>query len=174
MKKGVHKMNEIAWQLYPCSRQVTPLLKDVIDVFETNSDEISSDCHELRSDDVLAILQRQLIEIGFNVETSKKEKICVPVLFGRNGIMDKHFDADAYHSDGVVLEVEAGRAVDNHNFLKDLFQAIMMQNVKQLIICVRKDYRGSDNFETICRWFATLYASERLTLPLDSILIIGY
>ena len=74
----------------------------------------------------------------------------------------------------VVLEVEAGRAVDNNQFLKDLFQACVMHEVKYLAVAVRKVYRGAKNFETVCRFFDTLYASNRFALPLDGILVIGY
>jgi hypothetical protein len=49
------------------------------------------------------------------------QKIHVPVLFGANGKVEKSFDADAYSPKaGFVLEVEAGRAVANNQFLKDL------------------------------------------------------
>ena len=39
--------------------------------------------------------------LGFKVETGKKavEKISVPVLFGLNGIPEKSFEADAYHTE---------------------------------------------------------------------------
>ncbi|HLM81280.1 MAG TPA: hypothetical protein VK302_11720 [Terriglobales bacterium] len=117
------------------------------------------------------------MEIGFEVEAGKSrdEKVCVPVLFGRDGAPEKSFDADAYHrTGGFVLEVEAGRGVVNNQFLKDLFQACMMHEVKYLAIAIRKVYRGDKNFETVCRFFDTLYASNRLTLPLEGILVIGY
>ena len=43
------------------------------------------------------------------------------MLFGLNDQIDKSFNADAVSSDGkIVIEVEAGRAVDNNQFLKIL------------------------------------------------------
>jgi hypothetical protein len=99
----------------------------------------------------------------------------VPVLFGLNGKVSKSFDADAYHPDeGFVIEIEAGRAVSNYQFLKDLFQACMMHDVSYLAIAVRNSYRTSNDFEKVQSFFDTLYASNRLTLPLKGILIIGY
>ena len=50
---------------------------------------------------------------------------------------------------GCVLEVEAGRAFDNNQFLKDIFQACMMDDVVHLAISVRNSYRGSDDFERL-------------------------
>ena len=66
-----------------------------------------------------------LHSLGFTVEAGKKkaDKITVPVLFGLNGKFEKSFDADAHHRTAkFVVEVEAGRAVVNNQFLKDFFQ----------------------------------------------------
>jgi hypothetical protein len=106
---------------------------------------------------------------------SKGEKVPIPVLFGLNNKIDKHFDADAVSSDGkIVLEVEAGRAVDNYQFLKDIFQASMMFGVEYLVLAVRNDYRGSDDFHKIYTFLEILYISNRMHLPLKGILLIGY
>ena len=98
-----------------------------------------------------------------------------------NGKVEKSFEADAYHGEqGYVLEVEAGRAVVNNQFLKDLFQACMMHEVRYLGIAVRNSYTSgvkktvSKDFERVITFFDTLYASDRLKLPLEGILIIGY
>ena len=74
----------------------------------------------------------------------------------------------------MVIEIEAGRAVANYQFLKDIFQACVMHDVEQLVIAVRNDYRGSDDFDVVTNFMDTLYASNRLNLPLKGILIIGY
>ncbi len=111
------------------------------------------------------------------METGKKrdEKVSVPVLFGLNGRVEKYFDADAYHEqEGFVVEVEAGQAVANNYFHEDLFQACTMHDVWYLAIAVRNVYRGSRDFERVLRFFDVLYASNRITLPLKGVLIIGY
>ncbi|QYK54291.1 MAG: hypothetical protein KF824_05185 [Fimbriimonadaceae bacterium] len=131
----------------------------------------------MSSNEVLSKISMRLQTLGFEVESGKKadNKISVPVLFGKNGAIFKSFDADAFHKElGIVLEVEAGRAVANNQFLKDLFQACMMQEVQTLCVAVRKNYRGGNDFDTVCKFFETLYASNRLSLPLKEILIIGY
>jgi hypothetical protein len=167
----------IEWQFYPRSKQATPLAIAVVGSFQSSSHVICSTNNTSSSNKVLEAVRHRLLELGFTVEAGKRrdEKVCVPVLFGRNGGLEKSFEADAYHQlEGFVLEVEAGRAVDNNQFLKDLFQACMMNEVRYLAIAVRRVYRGDRNFETVCRFFDTLYASNRLKLPLDGILIIGY
>jgi len=115
--------------------------------------------------------------LGFQVETGKKadQKVKVPVLFGRNGRIEKSFDADAWHREGhMVLEAEAGRGFTNNQFLKDLFQACMMHDVDYCAIAVRNLYIASQDFESIAAFFETLYASRRLMIPLKGILLIGY
>ncbi len=105
----------------------------------------------------------------------KKEKINIPVLYGPNGIIKKSFEADAYNEDEkYVIEVEAGRAVTNYQFLKDLFQACMMQDANYLCIAVRNQYRTSKDYLKVFNFFDTLYKSDRIELPLDGILLIGY
>ena len=78
----------------------------------------------------------------------------------------------------MVIEVEAGRAVVNNQFLKDLFQASMMQGIRYLGIAVRRTYRKggrqSKDYAQVVTFFETLYASNRLDLPLKGVLLIGY
>lgn len=167
----------INYQLFPKSQQISSDLLAVVNVFQTNEDSISSKTQELSSNEVLSVLTDGLEKIGFTVEKSKKkdDKIKIPVLFGRNGNLEKSFDADGVNlTTKTVIEVEAGRGVTNYQFLKDLFQACMMQEIDVLIIAIRNNYKGNSDFETVVTFFDTLYASDRLTLPLKRILIIGY
>lgn len=170
-------MTTIQYQYYPKSQLLPEVLRHVVDVFVAQEYLISSQTHHLHSNDVLHILSNSFTSLGFKVEVSKRseDKIRIPVLFGRNGVMEKYFEADCYHpTQNVVIEIEAGRAVVNYQFLKDIFQACVMHDVEQLVIAVRNDYRGHDDFETVNNFIDTLYASNRLNLPLKGILIIGY
>ena len=162
---------------YPKSDAAPKIANKVISVFDAVSAEIDSTIHTLKSNSVLAALSAGLTAAGFIVESDKtaEGKVKVPVLFGRNGRLEKSFDADAFHRDsGFVLEVEAGRGVVNNQFLKDLFQACMMHDVFYLGIAIRNVYRKSPDFDKVVRFFDTMYASNRLTLPLKDILVIGY
>lgn len=168
----------INWAFFPQSEKPTPLVEQVVKVFEKNAEQIDSKTNDKQeSNVVLEKLSADLSHIGFKVEKGKKkaDKIHIPVLFGRNGIVEKAFEADALHFEGkFVLEVEAGRAVANYQFLKDLFQACMMQEVDYLGIAVRNQYTTSKDFERVFTFFDTLYKSNRLSLPLKGILIVGY
>lgn len=108
-------------------------------------------------------------------ENRQNKKINVPVLFGLNNEIDKCFNADALKNDGkIVIEVEAGRATENNQFLKDLFQSCMMFNVEYLVLAVRNEYRGHKDFEIVYTFLETLYISNRIQLPLKGVLLIGY
>lgn len=167
----------IDWQYYPKSKEAPKLLLQVVELFKAAAPHISSQNKELKSNEVLAFLREGLKGLEFEVEMGPKidDSVAVPVLFGRRGIIAKSFKADAFHrAAGVVVEVEAGRAVDNNQFLKDLFQACMMADTRFLVIAVRLLYRGHQDFRTVLAFFDTLYASGRLQLPLDGVLVIGY
>jgi len=167
----------LKYQLFPRSFGITQEVIDVIQCFENNYVSIKSPENNLNSDGVLKVIAKELKLLNFKVEESKAkdDKIKVPVLFSLNNKIDKFFDADAVSFDEkIVLEVEAGRAYVNNQFLKDVFQACMMPSVEYLILAVRNDYRGNDDFSKIFQFFETLYINGRLQLPLKGIVLIGY
>lgn len=132
------------YQLFPRSVALTIDLEAIIDWFNKEYSNISSENNELKSNNVLKLLRPHLEKLGYAVEKGKSdsEKINVPVLFGRNNNIDKCFFADALSKDGkIVIEIEAGRATENNQFLKDIFQASMMYNVEYLVLAVRNVYR---------------------------------
>ncbi|GAB4509278.1 MAG: hypothetical protein Tsb004_09760 [Allomuricauda sp.] len=170
-------MGEFRYQLFPRSFGITEQVENAIQCFEKNFSLIDSHVHNYSSNDVLEIVRNDLESIGFTIEKSKKQddKIRVPVLFGLNNKIDKFFDADGISDDlSIVLEVEAGRAYRNNQFLKDIFQACMMPSVEYLILAVRNTYAGTDDFQSIFAFLETLYVNGRLQLPLKGIVLIGY
>jgi hypothetical protein len=117
----------LKYQLFPRSVGLNEELKNIVLCFEAVYEEIKSPENTLSSDSVLRCLKAQFEPLGFSIETGKAkgEKIPVPVLFGLNNRIDKSFDADGLSRDGsIVLEVEAGRAVVNYSFLKDIFRRV--------------------------------------------------
>ena len=59
--------------------------------------------------------------LDFRAKQNSRPMISGLNLFGKNGKLEKSFEADALNtSRKTVLEVEAGRGVTNHQFLKDL------------------------------------------------------
>ncbi len=170
--------NWVDWQYYPNYSDIPEHMLKVAEVFSSKENQIATNKdHKMDSNTILEILASDLKNIGFAVESGKKksEKITLPVLFGRNGKAVKSFDVDAYNKDSkTVIEVEAGRAVTNNQFLKDFFEAIVMTGVDYCIIAVRKLYRESNDFEEVTRFFDTLYSSRRFDSKLKGLLIVGY
>lgn len=167
----------IHYQFFPRSVGIKEPITSIINCFQAVESEISSSENNLISNEVLAVLRPHFLKIGLSVEEGKKDKqkIKVPVLFGLENKIDKFFNADALSTDGsIVIEVEAGRAVENYQFLKDIFQACMMNGVEYLVLAVRNTYRGHDDFKQVYTFLETLYISNRLHLPLKGILLIGY
>ncbi len=170
-------MSLISYQFFPRSHGITFGIQQVVDCFVNVESMITSEKFNLNSNQVLDTVRLELESLGYRVETSKakSDKIDVPVLFGVDNNIDKSFNADALSADGkIVIEVEAGRATENNQFLKDIFQACMMYDVEYLVIAVRKIYRGHNDFQIIYTFLETLYISNRLHLPLKGILLIGY
>jgi hypothetical protein len=168
----------INWVYFPRSSPPPEFGVLIVGLFEELADAIDSSTRaDQHSNIVMARLRPGLEKLGFRVEKGKSsdDKVVVPVLFGRKGKVLKCFNADAHAlSEGWVLEVEAGRAIDNNQFLKDIFQACMMHDVLHLAIAVRNNYRDSDDFAKVESFLETLYVSGRLQLPLKGILLIGY
>jgi len=133
----------------------------------------------------LKILESDLEAIGYKVERSKKneDKIRVTVKYGSKGVEDLSFEADAYSKEQkVVVEVEAGRAWSNNQFLKDIFEASMMIDTDYLVLAVKNIYRRSANnpksnfedFSQINKFIETIYLTGNIQLRLKGILLIGY
>ena len=170
----------INFQFFPRSHGVTPEIQAVIDCFKKIEITLEDGTHRV-SNDVLALLRPHLEACGYSVEKGKgrDEKIDVPVLFGENNAIDKSFYADAFNKEhNIVIEVEAGRAVRNNQFLKYIFQACMMFDVEYLVVAVLNEYSGggvvSKDYQEVKTFLETLYISNRLKLPLKGILLIGY
>ena len=122
-------------------------------------------------------MEPSLQRLGYEVEKSKKkiDKVRVPVLFGNLGKEELAFEADAYsQKNKTVIEVEAGRAVANYQFLKDMFQASMMVETDYLILAVRNLYKGSNDFEKVNKFLEAVYLTQKIKLDLKGILLIGY
>jgi len=176
MKKNIN------WSYFPKTDPLPDCLMGPIKIFEKNFDKIDStkkntNSSRLSSDKVLAIVAQDFIQEGFEVETGKKkdEKIRVPVLFGHQGITEQAFEVDGWDKKNkIVLEIEAGRAYTNHQFLKDIFESSVMVNVDYLVLAVRNLYKEQKDYEKIRSWLDTLYITKRIHFELKGILLVGY
>ena len=170
----------IRYKFFPINKKIPEYLGSVVKAFSEHEDEIDSHTHsKLESNDVLAIVRKDLEDLEFRIETGKKkhERISIPVLFGENGKVEKDFYVDGHHEGlNIVLEVEAGRAVTNYQFLKDFFSVCTMPDIDNCVIAVRDISTGkskSKDFEKVINFFDSMYAS-RMSIPLKGLLIVGY
>lgn len=139
----------------------------------------------LTSDIVLQHLAPGLLEDGFAVETGKTAagKIRRPVLFGDNGRPAVSYEIDAFRDEhGVVVEVEAGRGARGNAVYRDIIRTSLILDVRYLALLLPVAYRHqSGGREVVVPAFKdardqvdAIYASQRLRLPFDGVLLVGY
>lgn len=115
------------------TRGITNEIRDIIEKQEKDKDK------QITSNEMLAIVCPYIEKLGFSIESSKfkNEKTFVPVLFRENDEVDKSFAVGVTSTDGrIVIEVEAGRAVFNNQYLRDIFYACMMFQEEYLVMAV--------------------------------------
>lgn len=138
----------------------------------------------LSSDEVLKAISPSLEEIGFTTELSKKaaDKIIRPSLYGENGAVAASYELDAFHEElGVAVEVEAGQSMSNNNDYRDVVRTALLLDVKYLALVVPIAYRTGQSalrtaksYERARNMVGAIYASSRLKLPFDGVLVVGY
>jgi len=168
----------VNWIFFPRTEQTPKHLLEVVSVFEEQTKKIDSKSNTLKSNDVLACVRPGLSDIGFNVEYPGNT-IKIPVLHGERGKVKLAFKADALSEDNkTVIEVEAGRAYRNNQFLKDIFEASMMIETDYLVLAVREEYRGgsqlTEDYKIISAFIEAMFSTNRISLKLKGILLIGY
>jgi len=133
----------------------------------------------------LASLCPGLVQLGYQVETSKKaiDKIERPVLFGDEGHPRVHYQIDAWLPEpGVVVEVEAGRGWMGGAFYRDLIRTSLIVGARYLALGMMDKYiyssgakkLTSHDYEHSRDQLDAIYASGRLQLPFEGVLLIGY
>ena len=168
---------------FPKTEPLPDHLKKIIDIFRKYSKELDSFSNDhsndlrLHSNDVLKVIEHDMSKLGYKVEKSKKskDKIRIPVIFGMRGDEHLAFEADGYSKEyKTVVEIEAGRAVVNYQFLKDIFQASMMVSTDYLVLAVRKIYKKNKDFEKVLSFIDAIYLTGKIRLDLKGILLVGY
>ncbi len=174
------------WAFYPRSSEPPAWASDVVQAFHKVQPAIDSAAIQgLKSDGVLSAVAPALVDLGFEVETgkSKHERIRRPVLYGDRGSERVSYEIDGWHdSDGIVLEVEAGRAWMGNAIYRDLIRTSLIVGARFLVLAVMSQYRykssgreqRNDSFSLARDQLDAIYASGRLSLPFDGILLIGY
>ena len=134
----------------------------------------------LSSDDVLSELEPGLSALGYDVESGKSRsaKIFRPVLFGDNGVPQVSYEVDAFNEKlGVVVEVEAGRGAANNADYRDILRTSLILDADYLALLMPIAYRSTSVIRVYQRTLKQLdafYASGRLRLPFQGLLLVGY
>jgi hypothetical protein len=173
------------WKYYPPRCRPPSWARPLLSAFSEAKDRIDSGENQITSDGALAALRPALKELGFEVEAGKKraQKIRRPVLFGELGHEDFAYEVDAFNADhGIALEVEAGRGARGNAVYRDLIQTSLLVDAEFLVLAVQVSYRhkssGKDivvqSYRDTMALLDAIYASTRLTLPLQGILLVGY
>ena len=170
------------WSYFPRNSKPPVWVREFIGVVATEEAAVSTEAGgRLSSDQVLAALQPGLHGIGYAVETGKRreQKISRPVLFGENGLPQVSYEIDAFHDElGIAVEVEAGRGAANNADYRDLVRTSLILDANYLALLMPLAYHGGGH---LTRAYAgarsqleALYASDRLRLPLEGVLLVGY
>lgn len=210
--KKSYEKTSLNYVFYGSTKEELPKeLKKVIDEFVNHMKEIESkdNNNRLSSDAVLEKLCKGL-EKKYHVEETKKKQLRIKLTDNEEKIIEdkeplKEFSVDAIHENidssdedkgkDIIIEIEAGRAVSNYQFLKDIMECAMIASKKKiiyngkpakisndglyLVLAVRNEYKvesqknPSKNYETIKKWLNAI-AVSKLDLKLKGILLIGY
>lgn len=155
----------------------------IIEVFREKESAICGT--SLKSDAVLTELAANLALLGFGVEAGKKagQTIRRAIYTDQNGTPVLRCNIDAYHSKWrCLLEIEAGRGWKSNAVHRNLIQAMVMDDVKHVIIAVRNSYKynGKNNSKVESKDYIkmtylahALYSNVNFKVPFG-LTVIGY
>jgi hypothetical protein len=174
------------WIYYPNRSRPPAWVHDFIAVVRNSRADIdSAKVDALVSDRVLSHLSPGLQQLGYQVEVGKKmaDRIRRPVLFGPNGEARVTYEVDAVHDGlGVLVEVEAGRGARGNAVYRDLIRTSLIVDARYLVLGVMREYRHLSSGQAVVVKSYTdtrdqidaIFASGRLTLPFEGVLLFGY
>lgn len=174
------------WFYFPPRERPPAWVPAFLGVVESARDSVESMAVEgLTSDAVLALLRPGLVGLGYEVEAGKAaaQKIRRPVLFGDRGSERVAYEVDAVHDElGIVVEVEAGRGARGNAIYRDLIRTSLIVGARFLILGVMQEYRHNQSgkivkvqsYRETRDQLDAIYASGRLQLPFEGVLLFGY
>lgn len=176
------------WTYYPHNQKPPEWVTALVQVVAAAEDPICTEIERqgLTSDAVLAALADGLLSLGYEVESGKTAagKVRRPVLFGENGSTTVTYEVDAAHDAlGIVVEVEAGRGARGNAAYRDIIRTSLILDAKYLVLLMPITYRistGTARATTVPAYrdardmLEAIYASRRLPLPFDGVLLVGY
>jgi hypothetical protein len=177
-----------SWRHFPSYAAPPAWVEPLVGLFAACRAQIDSAVtleKRMESNDVLAVIADGLRELGFEVEEGKAKagKLPRPVFFGDQGTYLRTYEIDAFEpTNGIALEVEAGRATMGNAIYRDLIQASLMLDARFLVLAVPVEYRYRSGSRTArepsyAKTYSVveaIYGSPRLNLPFEGLLLIGY
>lgn len=179
-----------SWSYFPRNARPPQWALDVVEVTQLveakiHTRDAGKEKDETSSDAVLAQLAPGLQALGFAVEKGKSadSKIRRPVLFGDDGRVELAYEIDAFHDTlGVAVEVEAGRGAMNGADFRDIVRTSLLLDATYLAMWLPNIYHYKVKgrpmtkmaFESTRGTLEAIYASRRLKLPFEGILVVGY
>jgi len=176
-----------AWSFFPRNVRPPSWVISFVKVVQDAQGRISTVEQKtgLASDAVLQELAPGLVDLGYSVENGKTKagKIFRPVLFGDNGAPEVNYEIDAFHDElGIAVEVEAGRGAAGNADYRDIVRTSLILDASYMAMLMPIRYRTTTAqreyaipaYEKTRNQLSAIYASQRLRLPFDGVLLVGY
>jgi hypothetical protein len=175
------------WSFYPRNVRAPSWVASFVEVVQEAEAKISTVERKtgMGSDAVLSELGPGLQALGYVVESGKTlaAKIRRPVLFGENGHPEVNYEIDAFHDElGIAVEVEAGRGAAGNADYRDIIRISLILDARNMVLLMPVRYRTTAGqrahvipaYEKTRDQLSAIYASQRLRLPFEGVLLIGY
>ena len=176
-----------SWRFYPSNVRAAAWTQELLEAVSSVREKIDTerDSTARGSDAVLAALRPGLEAMGFDVERNKtaQGKVVRPVLFGDNGVASSVYEVDAAHDGhGIVMEVEAGRGARGNAAFRDIIRTSLILDARYLVLLQPLVYRVNTQARVVNvrayhdtrEVLNAIYASARLRLPFEGLLLVGY
>lgn len=176
------------WTFFPHNQKPPEWVTALVHVVSQAEASICTDVERqgLTSDAVLLALAPGLRGLRYEVESGKTTagKVRRPVLFGESGSTTVTYEVDAAHDElGIVVEVEAGRGARGNAAYRDVIRTSLILDARFLVLMLPITYRistGTTRATSVPAYrdardmLEAIYASRRLPLPFEGVLVIGY
>jgi hypothetical protein len=175
------------WRSYPNDKHAERWVLDIVDAFEQLRSTVSTEdgSSPLTRDELLAVMRPRLERLGYRVERgrARDQRVALPVQFGGNGEPVRTVDVDAFREhDRTIFAIEAGRGAQNNEDIKNLVMAALTREATHLVLAMPLAYQfGREDRRQVKRAYEhtrdlldLIYASSRIDLGLEGVLLIGY
>ena len=98
-------------------------------------------------------------------------------------VQQTHFEIDAFHEElGIAVEVEAGRGAQSNAGYRYIVRTSLLLDARYMVLMMPILYRYSSGGRALKEeayartrdQLSAIYASQRLRLPFEGVLLVGY